>query len=123
MKIGVIADTHLNRPSPFLEKVVQEYFGDVDLILHAGDIKTPEVLSVFKEQPFYAVSGNWDDSRVKREHPEKLVFEAGGFKIGLIHGWGSPFRIGRRLISCFDNIDSNPHVNSFVDIFFKYELI
>ena len=40
MKIGVISDTHLSDPNECL-------FADADVILHAGDLISLEVLKVF----------------------------------------------------------------------------
>ena len=38
-----------------------------------------------------------DSPRVKEELPEQLLMEINGFKIGLIHGWGSPEGMERKL--------------------------
>ncbi|MBW1729363.1 MAG: metallophosphoesterase family protein [Deltaproteobacteria bacterium] len=105
MKIGVISDTHLNQPSSLLEKVYRECFHDVDLILHAGDVCRLEVLEVFKDKRLYVVSGNCDDDEVKKRFPDKQVIEAGGYKIGLVHGWGPPFGLWRRVASVFRGVN------------------
>ena len=62
MKIGVISDTHLNGPNPSLERAIEKYFKDVDLILHAGDLTSMEVLHAFKGKKVIAVAGNNDYS-------------------------------------------------------------
>ncbi|MEE9611025.1 MAG: YfcE family phosphodiesterase [Desulfatiglandales bacterium] len=104
MKIGVLSDTHLNGPNSFLEKIVEKYFKDVDLILHAGDLTSMEVLHAFKGKEVIAVSGNSDSSQVKQRLPVKEVIEANHFKIGLTHGWGLPIGLGKRLTSLFREI-------------------
>lgn len=43
-KIGLISDTHVPDRAKSLPKNLKEYFRDVDLILHAGDITTPDVI-------------------------------------------------------------------------------
>ena len=73
MKIGVISDTHLAGPTPFLDTVVEKYFKDVDLILHAGDICTVKVLDVFKGKKIYAVAGNNDGPDIERSFPNGLI--------------------------------------------------
>jgi putative phosphoesterase len=57
MLIGLISDTHgLFRPS------VRQALAGVDLILHAGDVGGPTVLSSLKQiAPVRAVAGNVDD--------------------------------------------------------------
>lgn len=106
MKIGVISDTHLKRPSALLEKVVEAYFQDVDLILHAGDLTSLEVLDVFKGKQVVAVAGNNDSREVKRRLPAEEVIRVNHLRIGLIHGWGLPMMgIERRIGSLFSGID------------------
>lgn len=105
MKIGVISDTHLSRGNDLLEKVIERYFKDTDLILHAGDLVSLEVLDAFKGKKVVAVAGNMDSREVRSKLPEKEVIEAGRFKIGLIHGWGSPNGLEKKVASSFQNAD------------------
>ncbi|MBW2630522.1 MAG: metallophosphoesterase family protein [Deltaproteobacteria bacterium] len=105
MKIGVISDTHLNVSDDRLEKIVEDYFRDVDLILHAGDIIELDVLNVFKGIDVYAVSGNMDRDSVREVFPEKQILEIEGRKIGLIHGWGSPFGLEDKIMQEFENVE------------------
>jgi putative phosphoesterase len=104
MKIGVISDTHLPGSSPLLEEIATGIFKDTDLILHAGDLTTMGVLDAFRGKEVIAVAGNRDLSEVKKRLPTKQVIPAGRFKIGLIHGWGLPMGIGKRLVSSFQGI-------------------
>ncbi|MDD5005624.1 MAG: metallophosphoesterase family protein [Candidatus Omnitrophica bacterium] len=91
MKIGVISDTHIPERAPELPKEIYSAFKDVDLILHAGDLITWDVLESLKKiGPVRAVYGNMDTPPVKSKLKEKEIIEAGNFKIGLIHGSGSP---------------------------------
>jgi len=105
MKIGVISDTHLNISDGRLEKIVKDYFHDVDLILHAGDIVELDVLDVFRGKKVYAVSGNMDHDSVREVFPGKQILEIEGQRIGLIHGWGSPFGLEEKVIREFENVE------------------
>ena len=105
MKIGVIADTHLNEPTTALREAVRTYFRDADTILHAGDLHSLRVLEVFGDRKVYAVAGNRDDVETKAILPRTASITAGGFRIGLIHGWGSPFRLGERAAGVFAGLD------------------
>jgi hypothetical protein len=104
MKIGVIADTHLyHQEMP--SRVLLALEG-VDLLLHAGDILELKVLEELQQiAPTKAVVGNMDLAEVRETLPAKLVFEAEGRKIGLIHGWGGPPGITRRIRPEFEEVD------------------
>ncbi|UCF56373.1 MAG: metallophosphoesterase family protein [Deltaproteobacteria bacterium] len=104
MKIGIISDTHLKGPSHFLEKIAEEYFRDVDLILHAGDLTALEVLDAFKGKEVIAVAGNSDSPDVKKRLPTKEVVTASHFKIGLTHGWGFPMGLERKVTPLFQGV-------------------
>ncbi len=105
MKIGVIADTHLKAPTPFLEKVVECYFKDCDMILHAGDLVSPDVLEAFKDKKLVVVAGNRDSQEIKKRFPSTTTIQVKGYKIGVTHGSGSPFGIVNRLKKSFSSVD------------------
>ena len=102
MKIGVISDTHLKTPDPVLEYILQDLLGDSDLILHAGDIVSREVLERLEESGVVAVCGNMDDYDVADRIPQARIIPAGGKRIGLMHGWGSKEGLARRVLSRFE---------------------
>lgn len=85
MKIAVLSDTHL-RKGQTLPSWVWEYIEDVDLILHAGDITTPELLLDLKEiAPVEAVQGNCDGWELANL-PEQKIIMCEDLRIGLTHG-------------------------------------
>jgi putative phosphoesterase len=107
MKIGVISDTHLKEPHSEFRKVIELHFRDVEKVLHAGDIvdrRVVEYLLSLKE--LIAVYGNMDPSDIRNILPQKRTVEIGGFRIGLIHGGGSPFGIESRIRDEFDEVDA-----------------
>jgi hypothetical protein len=55
--------------------------------------------------PAKAVAGNMDLPAVTSVLPDKLVVEVEGKLIGLIHGWGPPAGIERRVLSSFSGVD------------------
>ncbi len=86
MLIGLISDTHIpDRAKEIPEKVITT-FKDVDLILHAGDLTSTQVIDELEKiAPTIAIQGNMD--RVAGiKLPNANVIEAEGLKIGLIHG-------------------------------------
>lgn len=105
MKIGVLSDTHLKEPHSEFKKVIEFHFRDVEKILHAGDFvdwSVAEYLSSLKE--LIAVCGNMDPPDIRKAFPHKRIIEIGGFRIGLIHGGGSPFGIESRVKEEFDEV-------------------
>lgn len=105
MKIGVISDTHLTTPSDELRRIIETYFKDAEMILHAGDIVGTETLKAFKGMDLQAVHGNMDSPEIKRNLPSKRVIRAGRFAIGLIHGWGQPIGMERKVRKEFEEVD------------------
>jgi putative phosphoesterase len=105
IKIGVISDTHLSCPTEELEDLMDGPFKEVDMILHAGDMTELKVLDSFSGKKVVAVCGNMDSSTVRKEFPAHRVFDAGSFKIGLIHGWGGPRGIEERIAREFGAVD------------------
>jgi len=105
VKIGVLSDTHISGFDKNLKKIIDEYFSDVDLIFHAGDLIDLCVLDLFGDKEVRAVCGNMDNQRVKQDLPEQLLMDINGFKIGLIHGWGEPSGIERKLLDKLGKLD------------------
>lgn len=76
------------------------------MILHAGDIVDLSVLDDLRKiAPVNAVAGNMDRADTTAVLPAKTVIEAGGYRIGLIHGHGAPAGIIDRIRPEFDDVD------------------
>ena len=88
--IGLIADTHVPDRSASLSSAVYTIFSNVDLILHAGDISSPEVIEALgKMAEVIAVRGNnrGDRKRFPKPLPEICMIDAAfGTEIVLYHG-------------------------------------
>ncbi len=108
LKIGVLSDTHfrsLAQGAKLIGGLLEQYFADVDMILHAGDMIHPDISLLFADVPFYAVRGNNDPA--VNGVPECRIMALGGFRIGLIHGWGNYADLEERMIAYFaeDELD------------------
>jgi putative phosphoesterase len=79
--IGVISDTHgLLRPE------AASALAGVELIIHAGDIGTPEILEALTRiAPVQAVRGNTDRGAWSADLPHSRVVEVGGILIYVLH--------------------------------------
>jgi hypothetical protein len=105
MLIGVVSDTHVLSFADLDGRIV-EALKEVDLVVHAGDFISPEVLEGLKRiNHVRAVQGNMDLPLLKAMLPEKDVFEVEGRKVGLIHGWGAPQGIEERIRKMFGEVD------------------
>ncbi len=107
MKIGVISDTHIPINCENIPDKIREFFNGVDMIIHAGDLTELCVLEqLAKITPkVIAVYGNMDSRQTHGKLPQKKIIKAGKFKIGLIHGWGSPKDLVARVADEFKNVD------------------
>ncbi|HOY10334.1 MAG TPA: metallophosphoesterase family protein [Candidatus Omnitrophota bacterium] len=87
MKIGVVSDTH-GRPLP--PQMLRD-FKTVDLIVHAGDVGSLEILRTLSSvQEVKAVYGNMDGEDVRKALPADLTVPCGDKVIGVYHGEGAP---------------------------------
>lgn len=107
-KIGVISDTHRRSPDTFLETVIKKHFHDVDMVIHAGDMVTMDVLDPFiaLDKEVIAVCGNMDFADVQRSYPISRTIRIEELSIGIIHGWGSPHGVRQRIRTSFENVDA-----------------
>lgn len=105
MKIGVLSDTHLNGVNKGLENIFEQYLSDMDMILHAGDFVSVEVVEFLSNYNFHGVHGNMDPIDVKEMLPFKKEIDLGSHRIGLIHGWGSIEGLEKRVGLEFRDVD------------------
>jgi len=86
MLIGLISDTHIPDRAKEIPQKVIDSFKDVELILHAGDLTSPEVIEELEKiAPVMAVQGNMD--RVNGiKLPKARIIEVEELRIGLVHG-------------------------------------
>ncbi|HIJ90836.1 MAG: metallophosphatase family protein [Desulfobulbaceae bacterium] len=104
-KIGILSDTHLTAPSETFKKIAEACFHDTDMILHAGDLTDPEILTVFSGKEVHAVHGNMCSTLACQHLPSHKEIKVGGFTIGLIHRVGNTYDFEKRLIDIFPEAD------------------
>jgi putative phosphoesterase len=88
--LAIISDTHLPRGSRALPAECVERLRAADLILHAGDLATAEVLADLRAigPPVEAVHGNVDDVEVRALLPSARIVVAGAARIAMVHDAG-----------------------------------
>ncbi len=95
-RLGLIADTHLPGAAvPLFAGLVASAFARVDLIVHAGDLHTADVLDDLERlAPVVAARGNGDDGV---QHPtlrDAWLLETPRLAIGVVHEFPSPRHAG-----------------------------
>ena len=90
LRLAIISDTHLPRGSRALPAACVERLRAADLILHAGDVVTADVLADLRAlgPPVEAVYGNVDDEELRRVLPSARMVTAGGARIAMVHDGG-----------------------------------
>lgn len=85
-RLGLIADTHYSDRLAALPDALPSAFAGVDLILHAGDVGTLDVLDALSRiAPVVAVHGNDDTPEAQRELPYQQLLVVGGLRLLLTH--------------------------------------
>jgi len=90
VRIAIVSDTHLPRGARAVPDACVEAMRSADLIVHAGDFSSAEVLDWLESlgPPVHAVHGNVDTAEVRERLPETLELEAEGLRIAVIHDAG-----------------------------------
>ncbi|HEY54675.1 MAG TPA: YfcE family phosphodiesterase [Dehalococcoidia bacterium] len=106
MKIGVVSDSHVTSLAELPDRLLLA-LAEVELIIHAGDFISRDVLDGLKRLgEVKAVQGNMDSAELKRILPERELLVVEGRRIGIIHGWGSPYGIDDRVGRMFKDVDA-----------------
>ncbi len=107
MRLAVISDTHLRRPTPWFEHIYQAHLADADVLLHCGDATGYPVWEFLQtaHPAFYAVAGNSDEYDLTAELKPWLALDLEGLRIGLVHGWGDRPGTPRRVAEAFAGYD------------------
>jgi putative phosphoesterase len=96
--VAVISDTHMPRGGRRLPQRFVERIAAADLLLHAGDFVTVEVLRELERlgPPLVGVHGNVDTAEVRRLLPAERVVGVGEARVAMLHDAGPrPGRLER----------------------------
>lgn len=91
MRLAIISDTHMPKRGRRLPDACIARLRAADLILHAGDLATLDVLRQLRAlgPPVQAIHGNVDDAAVRAVLPDRLEVELpDGARLALIHDAG-----------------------------------
>ena len=90
MLVALISDTHIAGPRRRLPEMCVELISASDLVVHAGDFVTEEVLDELEAigPPVEAVYGNVDAPGLRQRLPAEKLVELPGVALGLVHDAG-----------------------------------
>lgn len=101
MKIGIISDTHGRLPGK-----VFDIFKSVELIIHAGDIGNPDIITDLQTiAPVEAVYGNMDTYPLVSQLRAKEFFTVANVKFNIVHNLGSHKRYLYELFKLDKQVD------------------
>jgi hypothetical protein len=107
VEIAIISDTHLPRGARALPEACRERLQTADLIIHAGDFVTLEVLQELRELgPVVGVHGNVDNAAVRVALPATAIVPVGERRVGIVHDAGPAAGRLRRLRIRFPDADA-----------------
>jgi putative phosphoesterase len=104
--IALVADTHMPRGVRILPRRCVELVSEAGLLVHAGDFTAASVLHELESLgSVVAVHGNMDDHELRERLPERVVVEAEGLTIGVVHDAGAASGRAERLRGAFPGCD------------------
>jgi putative phosphoesterase len=91
MLVAVISDTHMPRGARRLPDAFVERIRAADLLLHAGDFMTVEVLRELERigPPLLGVHGNVDTAELRRLLPAERIVRVEDARIAMVHDAGA----------------------------------
>jgi uncharacterized protein len=107
MEIAIVSDTHMPRRARRLPKACIERLRRADLIIHAGDLITLEVLAELQSLgAVVAVHGNVDNEAVRAALPATATAEVAGCRLAVIHDAGTAAGRLARMRARFPDADA-----------------
>jgi putative phosphoesterase len=108
MLVAILADTHMPRGRRVIPTRCRELMLESELILHAGDFASEEVLREIQAigRPVHAVSGNMDSPALRRILPAQTVIEVEAARIAMVHDAGPARGRLARLRRAFPEVDA-----------------
>jgi putative phosphoesterase len=109
MLVAVISDTHMPRGARRLPDAFVERIRGANLLLHAGDFMTVEVLRELEAigPPLVGVHGNVDSAELRRLLPAERLVRVGEARIAMVHDAGPrPGRLERMRVRFGDRADA-----------------
>lgn len=107
IRLLLLADTHVPKRAKDLPAQVWAQVEAVDVVVHAGDWVTPDLLDELEERSprLVAVWGNNDGPELRRRLPEVARADLGGMRWGVVHETGAKARREERMRAAYPDLD------------------
>ncbi|ANS80590.1 Phosphoesterase [Serinicoccus hydrothermalis] len=107
LRLLILADTHVPKRAKDLPAQVWEHVAVADVVIHAGDWVTPDLLDELEQRAarLVAVWGNNDGEELRRRLPEVARVELGGMRWGVVHETGAKARREERMRAAYPDLD------------------
>ncbi len=104
--IGILSDTHLQKVDENFALLFERggVMNELDTLIHAGDFTSANILDFLEARyVVYGVQGNMDEMAIRERLPLRRIVELEGVRIGIVHGWGAPVHLDRRVYDFFND--------------------
>jgi putative phosphoesterase len=107
LRLVLVADTHVPKRARALPEQVWAAVGDADVVFHAGDWVSPDLLDEFEQRStrLIGVYGNNDGDELRRRLPEKVNVTLDGVRFSMIHETGQAKGREQRCEAFFPDAD------------------
>jgi putative phosphoesterase len=107
LRLVLVADTHVPKRARALPEQVWAAVGDADVVFHAGDWVSPDLLDEFEQRStrLIGVYGNNDGDELRRRLPEKVSVTLDGVRFSMIHETGQAKGREQRCEALFPDAD------------------
>jgi putative phosphoesterase len=108
VRLALISDTHMPRGERRLPQRCVEEIEAADLLLHAGDFSSEEVVAQLSAigPPLQGVHGNVDSAVLREQLPERASMQVEGVTIAMVHDSGPAKGRLKRLRKQFPDADA-----------------
>jgi putative phosphoesterase len=107
LRLVLVADTHVPKRARALPEQVWAAVGDADVVFHAGDWVSPDLLDEFEQRStrLIGVCGNNDGDELRRRLPETVSVTLDGVRFSMIHETGQAKGREQRCEALFPDAD------------------
>jgi uncharacterized protein len=107
LRVLLLADTHVPRRARELPAEVWRAVAEADVVVHAGDWVTPDLLDELgaRSARLVAVWGNNDGAELRARLPEVARVELAGMRWGVVHETGAKARREERMRAAYPDLD------------------
>jgi putative phosphoesterase len=107
LRLVLVADTHVPKRARALPEQVWAAVGVADVVFHAGDWVSPDLLDEFEQRStrLIGVYGNNDGDELRRRLPEKVSVTLDGVRFSMIHETGQAKGREQRCEALFPDAD------------------